>query len=39
MGIQIIAPVHREMDCLTLGHAYEMAMDWMARRPPPLLSA
>jgi amidase len=39
MGIQIIAPVHREMDCLTLGHAYETAMNWTARRPPPLLSA
>ncbi len=37
MGLQIIAPVHREMDCLQLGHAYQTATDWTARRLPPLL--
>jgi amidase len=39
MGLQIIAPVHREMDCLTMGFAYETAMDWTARRLPPLLQS
>jgi amidase len=34
MGIQIVAPVHHEMDCLRLGFAYEQATDWTARRPP-----
>jgi amidase len=37
MGLQIIAPVHQEMDCLKLGFAYQTAMDWTAQRPPPLL--
>ena len=39
IGIQIVAPVHHEMDCLKLAHAYETANDWIARRPPPLLKA
>jgi len=37
MGIQIIAPVHHDMDCLKLGHAYEQASNWTAKRLPPLL--
>ena len=37
MGLQIIAPVHHEMDCLKLGFAYETAMDWTAKRLPSLL--
>jgi amidase len=37
MGLQIIAPVHREMDCLRLAHAYEQAADWVNRRLPPAL--
>jgi amidase len=37
MGLQIIAPVHREMDCLRLAHAYDEASRWVAKRPPPLL--
>jgi amidase len=37
MGLQIVAPVHREMDCLKLGFAYQTANDWTARRLPPLL--
>ena len=37
MGLQIIAPVGCEMDCLKLAHAYEAATGWVARRPPPLL--
>ena len=38
MGIQILAPVQREMDCLKLGAAYEKAADWTGRRLPPLLA-
>ncbi len=37
IGIQIIAPVHHEMDCLRLALAYEKANDWTAKRLPPLL--
>jgi amidase len=37
MGLQIIAPVGGEMDCLRLAHAYEAATDWVTKRPPPLL--
>jgi amidase len=37
MGIQIIGPVHHDMDCLKLGHAYEQASNWTANHPPPLL--
>jgi len=39
MGLQIIAPVHRDMDCLKLGHAYEQASNWTARHLPALLRA
>ena len=39
MGLQIIAPVDREMDCLKLGHAYETATDWTAKHLPPLLQS
>jgi len=38
MGLQIIAPVHGEMDCLKLGFAYETAMERTARHLPPLLT-
>ncbi|HXV00969.1 MAG TPA: amidase [Caulobacteraceae bacterium] len=38
MGLQIIAPVHQEMACLKLAHAYDAATGWTTRRPPPLLS-
>ncbi len=38
MGLQIVAPNHREIDCLQLGHAYDEATRWTARRPPPLLA-
>src|ERR1019366_4470602 len=37
MGLQIIAPVGREVDCLKLAHAYEAATGWVAKRPPALL--
>ena len=38
IGIQIIAPNHRELDCLRLGHAYTSAANWTDARLPPLLS-
>ncbi|MBA2587538.1 MAG: amidase [Alphaproteobacteria bacterium] len=39
MGLQVIAPIHHEMDCLKLAHAYEMATHWTSRHLPPLLTA
>jgi amidase len=39
MGLQIIAPVHHDLDCLKLGHAYEQATNWTAKHLPPLLRA
>ncbi len=39
MGLQIIAPVHHDLDCLKLGHAYEQASNWVAKHPPALLRA
>ena len=39
MGLQIIAPVHHDMDCLKLGHAYEQATNWTAKHLPLLLRA
>ncbi len=38
MGLQIIAPVHREIDALRLAFAWEQATQWTKRRPPPLLA-
>jgi len=37
MGIQIIAPLRRELDCLQLAYAYEQATPWPNMRLPPLL--
>jgi len=37
MGLQIIAPVHREMACLQLGAAYEAVEPLWRTRPPPVL--
>jgi len=37
IGIQIIGPNRREMDCLSLGCAYEMATNWANARAPSLL--
>ena len=37
MGLQIIAPVHGEMDCLKLAHAYDQVTQWTAQKLPPLL--
>ena len=39
MGLQIIAPVHHEMDCLRLAHAYEQVSDWTGKHLPPMLRA
>ncbi len=38
MGIQIIAPVHREMDCLQLAFAYQESRKRELARVPPLLA-
>ena len=37
MGLQIIAPVGGEMDCLRLAHAYDAATGWVTKQPPGLL--
>ncbi|HZV21181.1 MAG TPA: amidase family protein, partial [Hyphomicrobiales bacterium] len=37
MGIQIVAPNRRELECLQLAHAYEQAMSPTISRLPPLL--
>jgi amidase len=37
IGIQIIGPNRRELDCLRLGQAYEAATHWTKAKPPPLL--
>ena len=39
IGIQIVGPMHHDMDCLKIGHAYEQASNWTVKRPPPLLRA
>jgi amidase len=39
IGIQIIAPNRHELDCLSLGHAYESARNWNLRSPSLLDSA
>jgi len=38
MGIQIVAPIHHEMDCLKLAYSFEKASDF-AQKLPPLLQA
>jgi amidase len=39
IGIQIIAPDHRELDCLQLAYAYTMATNWTNSHLPALLGA
>lgn len=39
MGLQIIAPLHHEMDCLKLAYAYTQETDWTTRHLPPVLSS
>mgnify|MGYP001478973536 CR=1 FL=1 len=38
IGIQIVAPVHRDRSCLELAYAYDRATNWVSRRLPPLVS-
>jgi amidase len=38
IGIQIVAPLHGELDCLRLAHAYDRATRWPDKRLPKLLS-
>ncbi len=37
MGLQIVAPVHHDRDCLELGFAYELASETILNRAPGLL--
>jgi amidase len=37
IGIQIVGPIHSELGCLQLAHAYDVATGWSTRRPPGLL--
>jgi amidase len=37
MGVQLIAPVHRELDLLKLAYAWQQARDWTRERLPPAL--
>ncbi len=37
IGIQIVGPAHHDLDCLKIGHAYQQANNWTAKRPPPML--
>jgi amidase len=39
IGIQIIAPNHREFECLQLAYAYEQAANWTGSHLPALLGA
>jgi amidase len=39
MGIQIVAPMRRELDCLRLAHAYEAASGWIGEHLPTLLAS
>jgi amidase len=38
MGIQIVAPNHREFACLQLAYAYELATNWTSTHLPSLIS-
>ena len=37
MGLQIIAPVHHEVDCLQLAFAYDRATKWTEKKLPAVL--
>jgi len=39
IGLQLVAPNRREVDCLRMAFAYETAMDPATRRPPTLLTS
>ncbi|WP_281078359.1 amidase [Variovorax paradoxus] len=36
MGLQLAGPIHADLEVLRLGHAYDEACGWGARRPPVL---
>jgi amidase len=36
MGLQLAGPIHADLDVLRLGHAYDQACGWGARRPSAL---
>ncbi len=36
MGLQLVAPLRRELDCLKVANAYDRATRWAERRPPTL---
>jgi amidase len=38
MGIQIVGPMHSELACLQLAHAYDTATSWPTKRLPGLLA-
>jgi amidase len=38
IGIQIAAPNHSERSCLELAYAYDLATNWVTKRPPPLVA-
>ena len=38
MGLQLVAPIHAELACLQLAHAYDKATCWPTKRMPKLLS-
>ena len=39
IGIQIVAPNHRELECLALGYAYSTGANWTNTRLPALLAS
>jgi amidase len=39
MGMQIVAPNHRDFACLQLAYAYDQATQWVTKRPPALLNS
>jgi amidase len=38
IGIQIVAPNHRERSCLELAQSYDLATNWVTKALPPLLT-
>jgi amidase len=38
MGVQIVAPIHAEFECLQLAYAYDQATGWVGKRLPSLLT-
>ena len=38
IGLQIVGPLHQELECLQLARAYERVNDWIAKRKPALLA-